>query len=81
MRCHFHKIIINHRKIIRMRAIYSRFRIELNFPEIWSYFDFDKFKGVRTGREQTCILSRNSVSIVVKIISSVSGFGLCTYAL
>ena len=37
------KFTINRRKIIRMRAIYSRFRIELNFPGIWSYSDFDKF--------------------------------------
>ena len=37
------KFSINHRKIIRMRAIYSRFRIELKFPGMWSYSDFDKF--------------------------------------
>ena len=54
---HFHRLVqnwtalidilikfpINRRKIIRTRAIYSRFRIELNFPGMWSYSDFDKF--------------------------------------
>ena len=37
------KFAINRRKIIRMRSIYSRFCIELNFPGMWSYSDFDKF--------------------------------------
>ena len=37
------KFTINCRKIIRTRSIYSRFRIELNFPGIWKYSDFDQF--------------------------------------
>ena len=74
LRCHFHKFTINYRKIIRMRTIYSRFRIELKFPVKWLDSDFDKFKGVKTGREQTCILPRNLVLIVVKIIRGVFGF-------
>ena len=75
------KFDINRRKIIRTRTIYSRFRIDLNFPVMCLYYDFDKFKGVRTGREQTCTLSRNLVLKVVIVISSVSGFEPCTYAL
>ena len=54
-----------------MRTIYLRFRIELNFLVMWSISNFDKFKGVKTGREQTCILLWNLVLKVVKIISSV----------
>ena len=68
------KFTINRRKIIRTRAIYSRFRIELNFPVKWLYSDLDKFKGVKTGREQTCTLSTKLVLITTKIISSVFGF-------
>ena len=48
---------------------------------MWLDSDFDKFKGVRTGREQTYTLSINLVLKVVIVISSVLGFGLCTYAL
>ena len=50
------KFTINRRQIIRTRTIYSRFRIELNFPVMWSYSDFDKFYSVKTDREQTCTL-------------------------
>ena len=37
------KFAINRRKIIRTHTIYYRFRIDLNFPMMWSYSDFDKF--------------------------------------
>ena len=40
---HLVKFTINHRKIVRTRTIYSRFRIELNFPVMWSYSVLDKF--------------------------------------
>ena len=40
----------------------------------WLYSDLDKFKGVKTGREQTCTLSTKLVLITTKIISSVFGF-------
>ena len=75
------KIIINHRKIIRTRTIYSRFRIELNFLVKLLDSDLDKFKGVKTGREQTCTLLGNLVLTVMRIINRVSGFEPCTYAL
>ena len=45
------------------------------------YSDFDKYKCVKTDREQTSILLENLVLKAVIFISSVLGFGLCTYAL
>ena len=61
--------------------LYSRFCIELKFLVKWLDSDLDNFKGVRTGREQTCTLSRNLVLKAVIVISSVLGFGLFTYDL
>ena len=77
----FRKIAINRRKIIRTHTVYPRFRIELNFPVTWLNSEFDKFKGVKTGRDQTCTLLRKIGIGVLRIISSVLGFELCTYAL
>ena len=67
------KFTTDYRKLIRTRTIYSRFRIELNFPVMCLYYDFDKYKGVKTGCEQTCILLGNLVSKAVIVISSVIG--------
>ena len=53
------KFTINHRKIIRTRAIYSRFRIELKFLVKWLDSDLDKFKVVKIGREQTYTILEN----------------------
>ena len=53
------KFTINRRKIIRTRTIYSRFRIEMNFPVMELDSEFNKFKGVKTGREQTYTIPEN----------------------
>ena len=47
----------------------------------WLDSDLNKFKGVKTGREQTCPLLENLVLQTVRIISSFLGFGLYTYTL
>ena len=46
----------------------------MKFLVKWLDSDLDKFKGVKTGREQTDTILEKLVLITAKIISSVFGF-------